>query len=164
MPKPVSPDPQSSTESSDPAERSETVEWSEMFIKHLQLEFYDTVVERGVGISEDEYRQWMTRAFLTTLAGTGLSSEDISQLFREQLTLSVPIPKEPWNDAKNERRVVLIDKSLQGQLTVSEKAELATLTQQLRHTFDDDAFVPLNAAKQLHRQLLNLENERRETH
>lgn len=64
----------------------------------------------------------------------------------------------PWNDAKGQRRCELIDKEIQGTLDESEKRELALLTSQLRAHRRRVAPLPIDAARQLHKQLVDQKN------
>lgn len=162
MTNPAPHEPSPSAASADQPESSETIEWAEMFVKYLQIEFYDVAGEPKENISEDQYRRWMMSAFLKTLAGMGMPPQNIDQLYHAQMATIDQGPEEPWSEAKNERRVELIDKSLQDQLTFDEAKELTRLTHQLRATFDNERFLPMKAAKQLHGRLLDLEAKRRE--
>ena len=59
-----------------------------------------------------------------------------------------------WTPADNHRRCDLIDKKFQTGLTLTEEAELATLTAGLRKFMDRVAPVPLDEVRRLHQRLL----------
>ena len=61
-----------------------------------------------------------------------------------------------WTAEKDRRRCVLIDKSLQADLTVAEQRELSELQRQAEAHFDEVAPPPMDGALRLHAQLLKL--------
>jgi hypothetical protein len=71
-------------------------------------------------------------------------------------------PPEDWTRERNDRRVALIDKFIQGELTPEESVELEQLTEYMRTHFDTEAAVPLEGAKRLHRRLLQRIEAQRE--
>jgi hypothetical protein len=61
-----------------------------------------------------------------------------------------------WTEEKDRRRCVLIDKSLQADLTFAEQNELSDLQQQAEAHFDEVAPPPIDGALKIHAQLLKL--------
>jgi hypothetical protein len=61
---------------------------------------------------------------------------------------------EEWTDAKNDRRYVLIDKKINGTLTIEEAVELEHLQQALLRERQRIAPLPLEATRALHEDLL----------
>jgi hypothetical protein len=59
-----------------------------------------------------------------------------------------------WNPAKNDRRCQLIDRKIDGTLTLIEAAELAKLQVEMGRWLDQVAPLPLESARALHRELL----------
>ena len=82
-----------------------------------------------------------------------LANEVLSN-FSRKITPAECEDSEPWNEEKNERRIALIDKKIQGELSEAETFELENLQQQAIAWRDSVSGPPLEAAKQLHAQLL----------
>jgi hypothetical protein len=61
---------------------------------------------------------------------------------------------EPWTDAKNEQRCILIDRKYAGGLNATETAELAALQEQMLRYRQQVAPLPLEDARRLHQELL----------
>ena len=59
-----------------------------------------------------------------------------------------------WTTATNSRRVELIDRQIEGSLSLEERVELDFLQQQFRAFRQQDAPLPIEKARQLHRELL----------
>ena len=59
-----------------------------------------------------------------------------------------------WNDAKNERRLALIDLEVAGTITVDESLELEVLQEELQDHVERVAPLPIEYARRLHRELL----------
>jgi hypothetical protein len=62
-----------------------------------------------------------------------------------------------WSDALNQRRFELIDKEIQGSLTPAERIELAGLTRSMREHVESETNLPMEGARALHANLLQLE-------
>jgi Subtilase family len=65
-----------------------------------------------------------------------------------------------WSDELNERRIQLIDKDIQGDITTEEHVELAELQRKAVAHRDREAPLPLEGARRLHQQLLDMKRER----
>jgi hypothetical protein len=60
-----------------------------------------------------------------------------------------------WTADKNQRRICLIDREIDGTLTPDERAELEDLQQQLRRYVDKVAPLPLEPLRRLRQKLLD---------
>lgn len=65
-----------------------------------------------------------------------------------------------WSDELNERRIELIDKDIQGNITTGERAELAELQRKAVAYRDRVAPLPIEGARRLHQQLLEMKRQR----
>ena len=65
-----------------------------------------------------------------------------------------------WSDELNERRIDLIDKDIAGSITIEERAELAELQRKAVAYRDRVAPLPIEDARRLHQELLNLKRQR----
>lgn len=70
---------------------------------------------------------------------------------------------ELWTDDKNKRRAKLVDRQIAGTLTVSERAELDSLQQQMRVYRDKVAPLPLDDTRQLHGELMEKARQAQKT-
>lgn len=68
-----------------------------------------------------------------------------------------------WSDELNERRFDLIDKDIQGNITTEERFELAELQRKAVAYRDRVAPLPIEGARRLHQQLLELKRQREGT-
>lgn len=80
---------------------------------------------------------------------------------------SASSPSEPfdssWNEGLNERRCVLIDKEIQGNISDDERRELEGLVERMRAHRRRVAGLPIDEAKLLHRRLLELQEAASDT-
>ncbi len=136
-----------------------SAEWFETFLKHLGLEFTAVHAEAQRDDDHESLRQSMTLAFVTTLADSGASKDELIQLLQSQARRLVPVETGPWTNKKNRRRVELIDKSIETKLGPSEQIELAELTQQLRAEYDTEELVPLAGIRGLRDKLIDAERQ-----
>jgi len=65
-----------------------------------------------------------------------------------------------WSDELNERRIELIDKDIQGNITTDERVELAELQRKAVAYRDRVAPLPIEGARGLHQQLLEMKRQR----
>jgi hypothetical protein len=65
-----------------------------------------------------------------------------------------------WSDELNERRIELIDKDIQGAITIDERVELAELQRRAIAYRDRIAPLPIEGARRLHQQLLEMKRQR----
>ena len=63
-------------------------------------------------------------------------------------------PTDEWTEAKNARRIALIDREIDEVITPEEAKELELLQQEMRRYVNRVAPLPLDEARELHRQLL----------
>jgi hypothetical protein len=73
-----------------------------------------------------------------------------------------PEVNEPWTDEKNARRCALVDREIDGTLTLEESAELEVLQQQMLRERRKLAPVPLDDLRRLHQELLNKAQKQRD--
>lgn len=136
-----------------PALLTTAEEWAERFLNELRREF----LEDAVGIDENSapvvFRLNMVKAFLLVLFDAGGSPDEIlANLFQSEEPATVSAD---WNSEKARRRNNLIDRLIQGQISLTESLELRRLTAQLRAAADAESLLPLAGARQLHQQLLD---------
>ncbi|MEZ6138137.1 MAG: hypothetical protein R3C53_24905 [Pirellulaceae bacterium] len=136
-----------------------SAEWSETFLKHLGLEFTAIHAQEDQNDDQESLRQSMTLAFVTTLADSGASKDELVQLLKSQSRRLVPVETGPWTNERNRRRVELIDKSIESKLLPAEELELAQLTEQLRAKYDTEELVPLAGIRALREKLIDTERE-----
>lgn len=140
---------------SDARELSEAAnDWFRQFLKHLEL----FMVETGQGLPPDAEtaacRLAAMRAVKLTLLDSGMSGEEILNLFGRVALEDTNAPaKLGWNAELNKRRFELIDGDIQGTLSRAEQIELAGLTQLMREHVDSEVNLPLDGARKLHRLL-----------
>jgi hypothetical protein len=65
-----------------------------------------------------------------------------------------------WSDELNERRIELIDKDIQGNIRAEERVELAELQRKAVAYRDRVAPLPIEGARRLHQQLLEMKRQR----
>ncbi len=65
-----------------------------------------------------------------------------------------------WSEEDNVRRCLLIDKDIQGGITVAERLELEILQSRFDRYLDEVAPVPLEGALRLHRELVAKQGKR----
>ncbi len=88
-----------------------------------------------------------------------MTLDDVAQLLNDMAAELFPgVTDGAWSAADNSRRMKLIDKSLQHQITAAESLELAQLTAKMRAIADREEMVPLEGARRLHRLLSGAEN------
>ena len=80
----------------------------------------------------------------------------------------IPPPTQPddapeWTVAKNARRFYLIDKEIDGTIAIEESVELEKLQEQMGRWLDRVAPLPMEHARKLHRELLELANQKAAT-
>jgi len=80
-----------------------------------------------------------------------LSSDDFQRVRR---LLETSVENQEWSEAKNSRRIDLIDKDIADTITDDEKVELALLDRQASEHFDRIASPPIEGARQLHQELI----------
>lgn len=96
------------------------------------------------------------RDFLTTVT-SGTVIERAGQPVGRWVPILPPLPDDgEWTDAKNRRRCDLIDRVIDGTITTEERVELDQLKRQLRRYIHAVAPLPLEEARELHQELLDL--------
>src|SRR5262245_5331387 len=84
----------------------------------------------------------------------------IFELDGRPIACLVPPPIRPddsgeWSTTKNARRCYLIDRDIDGTITMQEKLELQTLEEQFEQFMDRVAPLPVDHVRQLHQALLD---------
>jgi hypothetical protein len=147
---------------SEPPESRDTIfahadDWNRQFIKHFEMHLVDASKNLSADTTDSELQMTAIRAILETLIDSGMESESALELLGQ-----VAIERKPvnvaWSDALNQRRFALIDKEIQGMLTLAESIELAGLTRIMRNHFESETNLPMKGARDLHRKLLGLES------
>jgi hypothetical protein len=101
------------------------------------------------------------RQFVLTLAGSG--DGVVLESAGRPVACVVPAPKptngagepeEEWTEEKNQRRCALLDRKYDSGLSPAEAAELALLQDAMQRRIDQVTPLPLDAARQLHQELL----------
>jgi hypothetical protein len=103
------------------------------------------------------------KQFLEELLGQPLAKDEQVYIMvypgREMDARLRPLRQSPensgWTTAKNAQRVELIDRQIEGSLSPEERVELDFLQQQFRAFRQQDAPLPIEKARQLHRELLD---------
>lgn len=137
-----------------PAISRDSLDWSAQFVKHLRIEFESHVADSKRELSPGEYRQRMTQAFAHVLLDSGAAPYEAFHLLEGARRTLLSEDDGEWNETKNQRRVELIDKSIQGELSAEESFEFVRLTEQMRAVVETEASVPLAGANELHKRLL----------
>ncbi len=122
---------------------------------------------RSIGGHENEdsiegLRQRMVQSFVASLQETGARPAEVAALLQAGLN-NLLTAENGWTDAMNDRRVELIDASLQRQLSDDESFELNQLTVGLRKHCDTADAVPMEGARKLHERLLGIEDASRDS-
>ncbi|EMI45746.1 hypothetical protein RRSWK_01797 [Rhodopirellula sp. SWK7] len=141
---------------------SELAELASKFAVGMEMNFISSVSASTSEDVMDAFRESMMSSFILTMRDTGASSAEVAFLIKRALDSILVPDEEPWDDAKNDRRVELIDLSIQQGLTADESFELAQLTQRMRKHVDTESAIPMAGARKLHEHLLRLEKTRRE--
>ena len=134
---------------------SDAEDWGRQFMKHLELEYAVSAIGLPANAAQATFRQAMLVAILEVLHDSGASHDDIAQMVAAKLSKStLGNSGASWTDDENTRRLQLIDKWIGRTITDEESVELHRLTDQLRTYCDNEINVPLEGARELHRQLL----------
>lgn len=145
-----------------PMVSSELSDLASRFAVELEMNFVSTVSAPTSEDLMDAFRTAMMSSFIVTMQESGASSAEVAVLMKEALDRILVPGDDPWDDAKNDRRIELIDLSIQQGLTPDESFELNQLTEQMRRHVDTEAAIPMEGARKLHKHLLDLEKTRRE--
>jgi hypothetical protein len=131
---------------------TEADDWIRQFIKHLEAHFVDATRELPPDAGVSDFGAATARAIVATYLDSGMETEAVVELLG-QASVSNRAVGVAWTDAMNERRFELIDKQIQGSLTLADSLELAGLTKSMRDYVDSEANLPMEGARTLHRQL-----------
>jgi len=131
-------------------------DWASLFIKHFELNFWDSSRSLPPEAPLSDLHAATIRAVLQTLLDAGMDAEAVEESIGQAL-IERRLARSEWNSELNRRRFELIDKEIQGTLTLIEKIELAGLTSVMRAQLDSEANLPFDGAKELHRKLLEMD-------
>ena len=134
-----------------------TDDWIRQFIKHFELHLLDASRELPPDASVSESQVVTARAILATYLDSGMEFESVVELLG-QMAADRRTAGVAWSDALNQRRFELIDKEIQGSLTPAESIELAGLTRSMRDHVESETYLPMEGARALHRNLLQLKS------
>lgn len=138
---------------------SKAIEWGNLFLKALEIEYGNAAAELPAQAAWAEYRQAMIRAFGAALIESGADPSELGRLIQDIVPRDQLAEKSVgWTSELNARRIELIDKMIQQSLSEAEAAEFGQLTARLRLHVDNEELVPLQGARQLHRRLLEHNN------
>jgi len=148
-------------ESEQPESREEISGTADFWIRTFVTQFERRVLEAGRALPPDasasELQMATARAILATFLDSGMEFESAVELLG-QAAVDWPSVDVPWSDALNQRRFELIDKEIQRSLTPAESIELAGLTGIMRDHVESESNLPMEGARALHRQLLQLKS------
>lgn len=137
---------------------SAAADWGTQFVKVLELEYEGLASELPTDATWPDFQQAMVIAVGRVFDESGATPESIARLWEEIADRLLPVDADPtWNREKNTQRLKLIDKKIQRTLTPEEAVELTRLTKQMRVYCDTEEAIPLEGARQLHRQLLDMD-------
>jgi hypothetical protein len=138
---------------------ADAIDWGSQFFKFLELEYTDAASRLPSEATSEDYRRAMFRALVAVVRESGANSDEIARLLRECIPRDNDVDKNAaWTSECNARRIALIDKKIQQTISDAEAGELDQLTARLRLHVDNEELVPLEGARRLHRQLLEVDN------
>ena len=142
---------------SDPKSTSAAAfDWFQQFQKHFDLNLSAAIPSESDLPDISECPKVAAQAFWNTLADSGLGDNAIFALLGQVATQrDVLKPVGVWTAELNQRRCALIDRDIQGMLSIAEQFELAELTRRMRDHVDSERNLPLEGARKLHRSLLD---------
>ena len=147
------------TESPDQSIPVAAAEWLTVFKKHFSIAFKDDLESRSILSPQDaDLQQAAIGAMISTLRDSGLSEDQMLCFLGEAFHKVQPKPA-GWTTELAQRRIDLIDRRIEGSISFDEKVELASLTNALRSTVDNEASFPIEGAQALHAILKAMEEK-----
>ena len=132
-------------------------DWGTWFVNFLELAYADAASNLPTEATEADFRRVMMKAFVGVWGESEAGPQDTTRLGMGAAPRLSPGDKTAkWTSKRNARRLKLIDKSIQGELSPQEAVELERLTQAMRVHCDTEEMVPLRGARRLHRHLLGI--------
>jgi hypothetical protein len=131
------------------------------FAALLESEFL-RLASHGRSESLDIFREQMMQSFVVAMQETGARPAEIAELLQVGLSRLLTSDDGQWTDTKNDRRVDLIDASLQRPLSKDEAFELSQLTELMRRHCDTEDAIPMEGARKLHERLMGIERSARD--
>jgi hypothetical protein len=131
-------------------------------VTFLELAYADAASNLPLSATEADFRRVMMETFVRVWGESEAGQHEVNQLGEETASrLSTGDRTPEWNRKRNARRLVLIDRSIQGELSPQEAVELEQLTQAMRVHCDTEEMVPLKGARRLHKHLLSVDEPER---
>lgn len=128
-------------------------EWLTVFKKHFSIAFLDELESRSIESPQNrDLQQAAVSALIATLRDSGISEDQMLGFFSEAFN-KVPSKNTEWTTEMAKRRILLIDRKIEGTISFDEKVELAGLTNSMRSTVDNEETFPIEGAKALHAKL-----------
>ena len=127
-------------------------DWIVQFKKHFAIAFHDECAALADEVEDIEMQQAVVAAMVSTLRDSGMEDEQFLRCIAQAFTF----PDSnigAWTSKLNDRRVKLIDKEIQNEISFAEKVELASLTNAMRSFTDSGTNLPLDGARALHAKL-----------
>lgn len=132
--------------------------WIQQFVKQFELHILEASRDLPPKASVSQSQVATARAILATYLDSGMEFESALELLGQAAVerQSVDVA---WSDELNQRRFALIDKEIQGSLTLPESIEFAGLTRIMRDHVESEMNLPMKGARALHRKLLQLKSK-----
>lgn len=128
--------------------------WLHFFAPLFEEQFFAVVGALHPPVGIEQLQAATLQAVVKVLADSGMTEDDIIDSLNA-VTSENSAETAAWDDSMNDRRFALIDKELQGPLSLDEQRELKQLTQLMRKFIDTEAQYPVEGALKLHRILLD---------
>ena len=136
---------------------AELTDLASKFASLMESNFIAELPDAASQESMGDFRRQMMSSFITSMCDTGATEAEVAALLQSALNRLLVPTHEPWSDVKNERRVNLIDRSIQGTLSSDEAFELDQLTAEMRRHCETEEAMPTRGARKLHEYLSGLD-------
>ena len=137
---------------------SSALDWSVLFDKHYRNAFQTACEELSSAPTTDELQGAAALAFIATLRDSGIEDPSLVTIVGQAIWGPAKT-KDNWTDEKSHRRVDLIDKMFQDTISIQERFELNSLTQNMRAALDTEENLPITGAKKLYTELLEMDDD-----
>jgi hypothetical protein len=149
-------------EASEPPVNSEIADLARTFVGVLETEFIQTVPAHAPEESLTVLRRYMVSSFIAAMTDTGASRAEIASLLQDARNGLLEQEDVSWSDRRNQRRILLIDLSIQGELSRDEAFELEQLTYMMRREYDTEDWMPMEGTRKLRERLMDMEEKTRD--
>lgn len=132
----------------------EASSWIGRFVSLFEHKF--TLAAEGLSADAElsKFHLATFHAFVQTFQDFGVDKEGIWEMIG--IADAQQGDATEWNSELNARRFELIDKEIQGTLSLNERVELASLTARMRQHVDSEINMPMEGARKLYESLLKL--------